>query len=39
MKKGNKRGPPYAYNVKDLREQEMRLAEQAERSYEHVVSQ
>lgn len=31
MKKGNKRGPAYAYNVKDLREQEMRLAEQAER--------
>jgi len=39
QKKGNKRGPAYAYNVKALREQEMRIAEQAERSYEHFVDQ
>lgn len=39
MKKGNQRGPAYAYNVKALREQEMRIAEQAERNYEHFVSQ
>jgi transposase len=38
-KKGNKRGPAYAYNVKALREQEMRIAKQAERSYEHFVDQ
>ncbi|MCC7345991.1 MAG: IS110 family transposase [Variibacter sp.] len=37
QKKGNRRGPTYAYNVKALREQEMRIAEQAERSYEHFV--
>jgi len=37
QKKGNRRGPAYAYNVKALREQEMRIAEQAERSYEHFV--
>ncbi len=35
--KGNRRGPAYAYDVKTLRTQEMRLAEQAERSYEHLV--
>lgn len=39
QKKGNKRGPAYAYNVKALREQEMRIAEHAERSYEHFVDQ
>lgn len=39
QKKGNKRGPAYAYNVKALREQEMRIAEQAERSYERFVDQ
>ena len=38
QKKGNRRGPAYAYNVKALREQEMRVAEQAERSYEHLVA-
>ena len=38
QKKGNRRGPAYAYNVKALREQEMRIAEQAERSYEHLVA-
>ncbi len=29
-KKGNKRGPAYAYNVKSLRDHEMKVAEQAE---------
>jgi transposase len=37
QKKGNRRGPAYAYNVKALRKQEMHIAEQAERSYEHFV--
>jgi transposase len=35
--KGNSRGPAYAYNVKELRNQEMRVAEQAQKSYEHFV--
>jgi len=35
--KGNRRGPAYAYNVKTLRDQELRLAEQAERNYAHFV--
>ena len=35
-KKGNKRD---AYNVKALRDQEMKVAEQAEKSYEHFVGQ
>ena len=39
QKKGNQRGPAYAYNVKALREQEMQLADQAEQSYEHFVEQ
>lgn len=39
QKKGNKRGPAYAYNVKALRDHEMKVAEQAERSYEHFVGQ
>jgi transposase len=39
MQKGNKRGPAYAYNVKALREQEMAIAEQAERAYERFVGQ
>ena len=39
MKKGNQRGPAYAYNVKALRDQEMALAEQAERAYEQLVKQ
>lgn len=37
QKKGNRRGPAYAYNVKELRKQEMRVAERAEKSYEHFV--
>ena len=39
MRKGNKRGPAYAYNVKALRDQEMALAERAERAYEQLVKQ
>jgi transposase len=39
MKKGNQRGPAYAYNVKALRNQEMAIAEQAERAYQHFVAQ
>ena len=39
MKKGNRRGPAYAYNVKTLRNQEMAIAEQAEHAYEHFVAQ
>jgi len=38
QKKGNKRGSTYAYNVKALRDQEMRLAQQAEQSYENLVA-
>ncbi len=37
MKKGNRRGPAYAYNVKTLRHQEMAIAGQAERAYQHLV--
>jgi transposase len=37
QRKGNSRGPTYAYNVKELRNQEMRVAEQAQKSYEHFV--
>src|SRR4029450_11003309 len=36
--KENRRGPAYAYNVKALRDQEIRIAEQAERSYEQFVT-
>ena len=39
MKKGNKRGPAYAYNVKALRNQEIVIAAQAERAYQHFVAQ
>ena len=39
MKKGNQRGPAYAYNVKALRNQEMAIAAQAERAYQHFVAQ
>jgi hypothetical protein len=39
MKKGNRRGPAYAYNVKALRNQEMAIAAQAERAYQHFVAQ
>ena len=38
QKKGNKRGESYAYNVKELRRQEMEIAEHAEKSYEHFVA-
>lgn len=38
QKKGNRRGPTYTYNVKALRDQERKLAEQAERSYERFVA-
>ncbi|UIJ32357.1 hypothetical protein LV780_18820 [Cereibacter azotoformans] len=38
QKKGNRRGPAYAYNVKELREREADLARQAERSYEQFVA-
>ncbi|MFB9984771.1 IS110 family transposase [Mesorhizobium kowhaii] len=37
QKKGNSLGPTYAYNVKELRNQEMRVAEQAQKGYEHFV--
>jgi len=37
QKKGNRRGPAYAYNVKALRDQEQQLAEQAERNYARFV--
>jgi len=37
QKKGNQRGPAFAYNVKALRDQEMRIAEQAERNYARFV--
>ena len=35
QRKGNKRGPAYAYNVKELRDREMDVARQAEHAYEH----
>ena len=38
QKKGNKRGPSYAYNVKELRQQETQIAERAQESYEHFVA-
>ncbi|ACA18524.1 transposase IS116/IS110/IS902 family protein [Methylobacterium sp. 4-46] len=38
QKKGNRRGPAYAYNVKALREQEMEIARRAETAYEQVVA-
>jgi hypothetical protein len=38
QKKGNQRGPAYAYNVKALRDQEQQLAHQAERNYAHFVN-
>lgn len=37
-KKGNKRGPAYAYNVKELRDREIEVARHAERAYERFVS-
>jgi len=38
QKKGNQRGPAYAYYVKELRAQEAEVARQAERAYEQFVS-
>jgi hypothetical protein len=38
QKKGNSRGPAFAYNVRELRNQELRLAERAEKSYKHLVA-
>ena len=38
-RKGNKPGPAYSYNVKELRDREMKAAEQAERAYERFVAQ
>ena len=38
QKKGSARGPAYAYNVKKLRIQEARVAEQAEKGYENFVA-
>jgi transposase len=39
QQKGSRRGPAYAYNVKTLRDQEILVAAQAERSYERFVAQ
>lgn len=38
QKKGSARGPAYTYNVKTLRTREARVAEQAEKGYEHFVA-
>ncbi|PJN92756.1 IS110 family transposase, partial [Amaricoccus sp. HAR-UPW-R2A-40] len=38
QKKGNRRGPAYAYNVKELRAQESELARHAEKTYEQFVA-
>ena len=37
-KKGNRRGPAYAYNVKELRDREMEIARRAEAAYEQTVA-
>jgi hypothetical protein len=39
QQKGSRRGPAYAYNIKALRDREMLIAAQAERSYECFVAQ
>ncbi|WP_207796710.1 hypothetical protein [Sphingomonas oleivorans] len=39
QKKGNQPGPAHVYNKKSLRNQEMEIARQAERAYEHFVTQ
>ncbi|WP_209312167.1 hypothetical protein [Bradyrhizobium niftali] len=39
QQKGNRRGPAYTYNIKALRDREMSIATQAERSYERFMSQ
>jgi transposase len=38
VRKGNKRGPAYAYNIKELRDREIELARHAEQAYEQFVS-
>lgn len=38
QKKGNKRGASYAYNVKELRQREARIAKDADKSHEHFVT-
>ena len=38
-RKGNQRGPAYAYNVKETQESGDAVATQAERAYEHFVGQ
>jgi transposase len=38
-RKGNKRGAAYSYNVKELRDREMKAAHQAEKAYERFVAQ
>lgn len=39
QRKGNQPGPAYAYNIKTLRDQEMEIARNAERTYEQFVAQ
>src|SRR5215471_3357337 len=39
QQKGSRRGPAYAYNIKALRNREMLIAAQAERTYERFVAQ
>ena len=39
VRKGNKRGAAYAYNIKELRDREIELARHAEQVYERFVSQ
>ena len=39
QRKGNRRGPAYAYNVKALRDQEMHVARAAEQVYERFVGE
>jgi hypothetical protein len=39
VRKGNKRGTAYAYNVKALRDAEIELARYAEEAYQRFVSQ
>lgn len=36
-KEGNTPGPSHAYHVKELRNQEMQIARQAQKGYEHFV--
>jgi transposase len=38
VRKGNKRGVAYAYNIKELRDREIELARHAEQAYEQFVS-